>query len=526
MFMSYKNTLIIIISSVAILIIGGLFAWRYLGVVQPQKKPILEEKRENSTILEKKKERSIKIYFGKTGGRNCNAIYPLSRIVPQTENLDEMARIAIEELIKGPTKEEERQGYAFISFGEDIERHRRDMEEKGLNIGEFSKGVRIKKFKISHNVAYIDFNFVFGASGIYSYESCRISTFKSALINTLRQFFPEVRDVIISVEGKKWPLSFNELRKLEFERGRSNVFVETSQEGEDVSDLAERALNRYLKQVSYVEDIRLTKSQKIYTINYLRDKIKAGPPKVGNSIEFPADLIKEAISASRSASEVPPVAISLSGTSFAQGDKVIITYPRKFQTAEPILCNTSGGCYVIFIPDIKIEGDYVSFVWTISANEKPGSYYIELGEPGEKIKSPIFTISASDAVRPKIISVTPSVVSIGDKITIAGQNFDPLGGYPSIGWVTHTHIVVTITNSNGQERSILCGVGLQEDKTIKISSTKIEMIVPSFPCEETTIGGSIGGPGDEEVLITPGRYSLTIEVDGRGTSDPVEITIR
>ena len=113
---------------------------------------------------------------------SCNKVFPVERIVPNPQATDivakslTLARVAVEELLKGPTGAEKSQGF-FTNI---------------------NSGVKIQNLTIKERVAKIDFDeqLEFQVSG-----SCKVSAIRAEISETLKQF-PTVKDVVISINGK------------------------------------------------------------------------------------------------------------------------------------------------------------------------------------------------------------------------------------------------------------------------------------------------------------------------------------
>lgn len=120
---------------------------------------------------------TIQVYFGNTktdpNTMYCERTYPAPRTIAQTQAV---ARAAIEELLKGPTAEEQTQGF----------------------VTSLPSGVVIQKLTIENGVARIDFNetLEYQVGG-----SCRVAAISSQIRNTLLQF-PTVDSVVISINGR------------------------------------------------------------------------------------------------------------------------------------------------------------------------------------------------------------------------------------------------------------------------------------------------------------------------------------
>lgn len=115
----------------------------------------------------------IKIYFNNSQmdpEYSCNKVFAIEREVPKTEAV---AKVAIEELLKGPTDVEKDLGF-FTNI---------------------NKGVKIQNLRIENETAYIDFNeqLQYQVGG-----SCRVSAIRSQIEETLKQFLT-VKNVIISI---------------------------------------------------------------------------------------------------------------------------------------------------------------------------------------------------------------------------------------------------------------------------------------------------------------------------------------
>jgi hypothetical protein len=128
--------------------------------------------------------------------------------------------LALEELIKGPSKEEIAQGYGgcmpsgilIAEYKDGYMRMVKTSQESGkidewgqrfLNpIGEFTPWgdrVRVISVQIKDSIAYTDFS-----KELYSYGggSCRVEAIETAIVNTVMQF-PNIKKVVILIEGKR-----------------------------------------------------------------------------------------------------------------------------------------------------------------------------------------------------------------------------------------------------------------------------------------------------------------------------------
>ncbi len=119
---------------------------------------------------------TVKVYFAQSipEGNDCGVVYPVERKI---DNQSAAFRAVLETLLKGPTIEEKSAGY----------------------VTSIPSGVLLKSAVADGDgVVTADFTRTLerGVTG-----SCRISAIRSQIDATLRQF-PEVRDVVISINGK------------------------------------------------------------------------------------------------------------------------------------------------------------------------------------------------------------------------------------------------------------------------------------------------------------------------------------
>ncbi len=118
---------------------------------------------------------TLDLYFNNTETNSiCENVTSVSREVPKTEGI---ARAALNELLKGPTDEEKKQGFTTS----------------------INEGVEVKKIVIENKVAEIDFN---DRLGWQVGGSCRVGAIRAQIEETLKQF-STVSEVVISIEGQK-----------------------------------------------------------------------------------------------------------------------------------------------------------------------------------------------------------------------------------------------------------------------------------------------------------------------------------
>lgn len=104
---------------------------------------------------------------------SCNKVFPAEREIVKTQAV---ARMSLEELLKGPTENEKSDGF-FTSI---------------------NPGVKIQKLTIENGVVEVDFDeqLEFQVGG-----SCRVAAIRAQITETLKQF-PTVNEVIISISGR------------------------------------------------------------------------------------------------------------------------------------------------------------------------------------------------------------------------------------------------------------------------------------------------------------------------------------
>jgi hypothetical protein len=118
----------------------------------------------------------VNVYFNNSNmdpEASCNKVFPVEREIIKTQAV---ARAALEELLKGPTQDEESKGF-FTSI---------------------NPGVKIQSLTIENGTASVDFNeqLEFQVGG-----SCKVSAIRAEIGQTLKQF-PTVQNVVISIDGR------------------------------------------------------------------------------------------------------------------------------------------------------------------------------------------------------------------------------------------------------------------------------------------------------------------------------------
>lgn len=167
----------------------GIFTATYLGIHFLGKiNDIVANFRETSVSVEYK---TVQVFLSNKvkdpETLYCDRTYPIERAVSRLSDnrksyLGEYTYLALVELLKGPIGSEKENGY-FSSINE---------------------GTKIQQIIIEDGVARVNFSALSGSAsgGNQSIaDSCKVQAIRSQITETLRQF-PEIKDVIISVDGE------------------------------------------------------------------------------------------------------------------------------------------------------------------------------------------------------------------------------------------------------------------------------------------------------------------------------------
>jgi hypothetical protein len=142
------------------------------------------------TVISEKTEFSV--YFGNSkfnaNIQDCSLVFPVEREISKTLAVGQMS---LEELFKGPTAEEQKNGYT--SFFSDA-----------------TKDI-LKSIKIDNKIAYVDLKDIRQLIPNAS-SSCGSAQFLSEMTNTLKQF-SSIERVVFAIEGN--PITFYEWLQLD-----------------------------------------------------------------------------------------------------------------------------------------------------------------------------------------------------------------------------------------------------------------------------------------------------------------------
>lgn len=143
------------------------------------------------------------------------------------------------------------------------------------------------------------------ALGIYSYSDRSVPTDESMIAEEMTSSeATEAEDVVATTE--KTEVAGSEAKgdimvPAETSRETESTFVETASAGEGLTHLARKAAANYLEKNA---DSSLTAEHKIYIEDYLRKKVgHQGGVRIGTSVEFSKDLIRDAIAQSKTLNE-------------------------------------------------------------------------------------------------------------------------------------------------------------------------------------------------------------------------------
>ena len=121
--------------------------------------------------------------------------------------------------------------------------------------------------------------------------------------------------------------------------------------------------------------------------------------------------------------------------------------------------------------------------------------------------------SISDGL-PTIDSVYPSISSVGDTLTIKGNDFDA--------GINNSHTLVRIKNTVD---SAILWSGSPTSTKGAISPNQIKVVLPQKVCRSPEpIGSSCPSGGYMDIL--PGQYILNVEVEGRGISNEMILNVQ
>ncbi len=127
-------------------------------------------------IIRQEKTMTVKIFFGNIKEDpevlNCEKVYSVERQVFKNKAMIQ----ALEELLKGPTVEEQEKGY----------------------LTNINPGVNINSLVVENNIAKVNFD---EQLGYQVGGSCRVMAIRSQITGTLVQF-SEINDVVISIDGR------------------------------------------------------------------------------------------------------------------------------------------------------------------------------------------------------------------------------------------------------------------------------------------------------------------------------------
>lgn len=144
------------------------------------------------------------------------------------------------------------------------------------------------------------------ALGIYSYSDRSVPTDESTVAEeTVSSDTAKENDSVAMKESEASGTKAEEQKvavaPTETSRETEGTFIETATRGEGLTHLARKAAANYLEKNA---DSSLTAEHRIYIEDYLRKKVgHAGGVKIGTSVEFSKDLIRDAIAQSKTLNE-------------------------------------------------------------------------------------------------------------------------------------------------------------------------------------------------------------------------------
>ncbi len=126
------------------------------------------------------------------------------------------------------------------------------------------------------------------------------------------------------------------------------------------------------------------------------------------------------------------------------------------------------------------------------------------------------TAQTASSVSPIINRINPSPASIGSKISIMGNNFDwiiPVDCHGN-GCLSRPHIFVYLSGKTFKDAILFENGNYNNSKQVTVK-------IKSSLCTRSQINGM----PCNSVKVIPGQYTVSVNVDGRGTSNSFPITI-
>ena len=184
------------------------------------------------------------------------------------------------------------------------------MENEEMNFDEEGTSEKVKAW-IQENLRVIVSVFIVAAIalGIYSYSDRSVPTDETTVVDEMiSSEATEKEDTEAAVETTDEIGSAPKEQEekvvapvVEPSRETEATFVETAAKGEGLTHLARKAAAHYLEKNA---DSSLTAEHKVYIEDYLRKQVgNKGGVQIGTSVEFSKDLIRDAISQSKTLNE-------------------------------------------------------------------------------------------------------------------------------------------------------------------------------------------------------------------------------
>ena len=139
-------------------------------------------------------------------------------------------------------------------------------------------------------------------------------------------------------------------------------------------------------------------------------------------------------------------------------------------------------------------------------------------------RSPV-SISASpipDDGYPRLDSIYPNIATVGSKISIKGLNFSPVGDTTVKGWSSSPHSILRISNRYNQ--TAVLWLGNIPDKPETSAEDQIGFILPAKVCVAPVVDGA-SCPSESYMDMASGNYNIVLDVDGRGESNHLDLSI-
>lgn len=217
----------------------------------------------------------------------------------------------------------------FYDFTADLQ------ENYKLNTSFIKKTPGVKSISVSGGEIYLDLYFTPGFTlninvdkkyENKAYIDCDQEKIKTAISNTLKQHF-SAEKVTITSEGMNFPCYYNydqACREKIYELGKSEYYMITAEEGDQMINLALKAAGIYIKQKAVFDEnfSKLNTNQVSYLENQLSKKYGTQAVFYGEIAEFPYKEISEIVNLATELGKSHNSRMLLTGTAYQRADTI------------------------------------------------------------------------------------------------------------------------------------------------------------------------------------------------------------